>query len=90
MVTTYRATRDFKFNGRQINQGDPVDRATIVKVDPSKEGTLLRTKFIELPPQNKVAGMNKAELVDFAASLGVAVSSSWRKNEILEAVESEM
>ena len=89
-VTTYRATRDFKFNGRQIHQGDAVKAATINAVDPSKEGTLLRTKFIELPPQAAAAKMTKAELVDFAGTLGVSVSSSWRKDDILEAIESEM
>ena len=89
-VTTYRATRDFKFNGRQILKGDPVKKAALAAVDPSKEGTLLRTRFIELPPQSAAENMNKAELVDFAGTLGVSVSSSWRKDEILEAIESEI
>ena len=90
MITTYQATRDFKFNGRQITQGDAVKASTINSVDPAKLGTLLRTRFIELPPQNATANMNKAELVAFAETLGVSVSSSWRKDEILEAIESEM
>ena len=89
-VTTYRASRDFRFNGRQIQQGDAVKAATINAVDPAKLGTLLRTKFIEPPPQNAVVNMNKADLVDFAETLGVSVSSSWRKDDILEAIESEM
>ena len=90
MVTTYRATRDFKFNGRQILKGDAVKKSALAAVDPSKEGTLLRTRFIELPPQAAAANMNKAELVDFAGTLGVSVSSSWRKDEILEAIEGEI
>ncbi len=90
MITTYQAARDFKFNGRQINRDDAVKAATINAVDPSKLGTLLRTRFLVLPPQAAAANMNKAELVDFAGTLGVSVSSSWRKDEILEAIESEM
>lgn len=90
MITTYQATRDFKFNGRQIHRDDAVKASTINAVSPEKLGTLLRTRFLVLPPQNAVADMNKAELVTFAETLGVTVSSSWRKDDILEAIESEM
>ena len=77
-----------KFNGRQFEAGDAIERDYIMDVQPQKLGTLLRTRYIEVDPVTRpVDKMTKAELVEYAADLGVEVSSSWRKDEILEAVK---
>jgi len=86
-VTKYRVLRDFKFNGRDFARGDAIDRDYIKSVAPHKEGTLLRTRFIDLPPTRDIDGMSKSALVDHAQAVGAEFSPSWRKDEILEAVE---
>jgi len=91
MVEKYRVTRDFKFNGRQFARGDAIDRAYIVNVDPAKEGTLVRTRFIELAPhQRDLSKMTKTELVEFGRNIGATVDQNWVKADLIDAIESEM
>jgi hypothetical protein len=87
MTEAYQALRPFLFAGRQYERGDPVRRSTILDVSPAKEGTLLRTRFIGLPPEQHVARKTKAELVDLARTLDLKVDASWRKQELVEVVE---
>jgi hypothetical protein len=87
----YRVTRDLKFNGRNFKRGDAIDRAYIVAVAPEKEGTLLRTRFIELAPhQRDLSKMRKPELVELARTVGLAVDPNWLKSDLIEAIEGEI
>lgn len=85
----YRALRSFTFNGRKFETGDAIARSYILEVAPEKEGTLLRTGFIEAPnfTGSYLSRRKKDELVDFAETVGARVSSAWRKDEIIEAIE---
>lgn len=87
MTEAYQALRPFLFAGQRYETGDPVRRSTILDVSPAKEGVLLRTRFIGLPPEQDVTRKTKAELVDLARTLDLSVDATWRKQELLEAVQ---
>jgi hypothetical protein len=87
----YRVVRDFKFNGRDFQRGDAIERAYIVAVAPEKEGTLLRTRFIELAPhQRDLSKMTKSDLVELGRTVGATVDPNWRKADLIEAIEGEL
>ena len=92
MTEAYRAMRDFTFNGRHISAGDRVERAWIVGVAPEKEGTLLRTRFIEAVgfTGDDLGRKSKPELVEFARTLGATVDPNWRKADLIEAIRGEL
>lgn len=91
VVEKYEVLRTLKFNGRDFERGDAIDRAYIVSVAPEKEGTLVRTGFIGLAPhQRDLNKMTKAELVDFGRDIGATVDHNWRKDDLIDAIESEM
>jgi len=87
----YRAKRPFKFNGRQIEQGDSVERDYILKVSPEKLRVLQVTGFIELDPVTRPIGkMSKADLVDYGREVGADVNPNMVKADLVEAIESEL
>lgn len=90
VAVKYRAVRGFKFNGRRFEKGDAIDRAYIVDVAPEKEGTLLRTRFIELPPQNQIRDMDMAGLREFARTVGISGVLPRRKDDLIAEIESEL
>ncbi len=91
IVEKYRVVRDFKFNGRNFERGDAIDRSYIVDVAPEKEGTLVRTRFIELAPEMRdLTKMTKADLVEFGRTIGADVDPNMVKSVLVDAIESEM
>jgi len=78
---------NFRFNGKLYDKGDPISVDEILSVNPGKLGTLVRTRTVVEPPDRELAGMKKDELIDYAHSLEVTVSSSWTKADIIEAIE---
>lgn len=76
-----------KFNGRNFEAGDPIDRGYILDVNPSKLGTLLRTRFIEEAPHVGLQGMTKDELVVHAADVGADVDKRWGIQRIIATIE---
>jgi hypothetical protein len=87
-VAKYEVLRKMKFNGRNFERGDAIDRAYIVGVAPEKEGTLLRTRFIGLPAEvADLTKMLKADLVAHARKLDLKVDPNWRKTDLIDAIE---
>ena len=91
MSVAYQAARDFKFAGHQYHAGDAVPRAAIIAVDPEKEGTLLRTEFIVLPPESRdLNDKKKDELIELARLMGHKANTNWRKAELIDAIEGRL
>ena len=92
MPEAFKALRDFTFNGRKIAKGDRVERSWLVAAAPEKEGTLLRTRFIEavgFREPDDLEKKTKAELVDFARTVRAKVDPNWRKADLIEAIRGE-
>lgn len=93
IVEKYRVRRPLTFNGRKFDRGDAIARSYICEVDPSKEGSLLRTGFLE--PDHVRTGdpdaldtLTKVELVDYARTVGIeGPIGSWRKADLVDAIK---
>lgn len=91
VVEKYRAVRDFTFNGKPYKAGEAIARDAIVSVEPHKEGTLLRTRFIEAVgfSDNDLGRKSKPELVEYARTLGLSVDPNWLKADLIDAIRGE-
>lgn len=91
MIERYRVLNRFQWHGQWYERGDAISRDVILadaNVGVSRLGSLQRTRFIEPDPVTRpLDKMTKAELIDHARDLGASFDASWRKSDILEAVQ---
>ena len=88
MITKYRVLRDnFRFNGVVYNRGDAIARDDILAVAPEKLGSLLRTRFIDEPPDQPLTDLGMDELRDLARDVGLEGPLPRRKSDLITAIE---
>lgn len=78
------------YGGRVFQEGDAVARSWIIEAGSAdKLGVLQRTGYVQDVGfvGGNLSKRTKAELVEKAHELGVEVSSAWRKQDLIDAVE---